>query len=88
MQNVIERSVILSPGSVLEVPIPDLISSAGPLVRHPHVDEAMERSQILQALRESGGKVAGSDGAAVRLGMRRTTLQSRMKRLHIERQYR
>jgi formate hydrogenlyase transcriptional activator len=38
-------------------------------------------------LRECSGKVAGRDGAAARLGMRRTTLQSRMKKLNIEREY-
>jgi formate hydrogenlyase transcriptional activator len=50
--------------------------------------ESAERERILAALRGSDGKVAGPDGAAARLGLRRTTLQSRMKKLHIERQYR
>jgi crotonobetainyl-CoA:carnitine CoA-transferase CaiB-like acyl-CoA transferase len=43
---------------------------------------------ILQALRESNGRVSGPNGAAARLGLRRTTLQSRMKKLGIEHQYR
>jgi formate hydrogenlyase transcriptional activator len=42
----------------------------------------------MQALRESGGRVSGPNGAAARLGLRRTTLQSRMIKLKIERQYR
>jgi formate hydrogenlyase transcriptional activator len=51
------------------------------------MEASAERERILQALRECDGKVAGTDGAAAHLGLRRTTLQSRMKKLHIERQY-
>lgn len=47
--------------------------------------EMVERDYILQVLRETGGKVAGVDGAAVKLGMKRTTLQSRMQKLKIQR---
>ena len=50
--------------------------------------ESVEREQILEALRESEGKVSRLNGAAARLGLRLTTLQSRMKKLRIERQYR
>lgn len=89
LQNMIERSVILSFGRVLEVRLPEA-AKPGPQLeqsgRH-RITESVERERILQALRESGGKVAGSHGAAARLGVRRTTLQSRIKRLHIERQY-
>jgi formate hydrogenlyase transcriptional activator len=46
-----------------------------------------ERERILRALTESRGMVGGPDGAAARLGMRRTTLQSRMQKLKIGRQY-
>jgi len=88
LQNVIERSVILSPGRVLQIALPDLAKGAGPAGRPSRVDEARERERILSVLRECGGKVAGEDGAAARLGMRRTTLQSRMKKLGIEREYR
>jgi formate hydrogenlyase transcriptional activator len=45
----------------------------------------MERQQILTALRESGGVIAGATGAAARLGIKRTTLQSRMQKLGITR---
>jgi formate hydrogenlyase transcriptional activator len=45
----------------------------------------IERQQILTALRESGGVIAGSTGAAARLGIKRTTLQSRMQKLGITR---
>jgi formate hydrogenlyase transcriptional activator len=89
LQNVIERSVILSSGRVLQIALPELAKSSAPFPRTPRLEEeSAERERILRALRESGGKVAGPNGAATRLGLRRTTLQSRMKRLNIERQYR
>lgn len=85
LQNIIERSVILSSDRTLEVPLSEL---AKPPARIAQVVRSVEHERILQALRESGGKVGGPSGAAFRLGLRRTTLQSRMKRLHIEREYR
>jgi formate hydrogenlyase transcriptional activator len=89
LQNIIERSVILSFGHVLEVRFPEPPKTGPQLVQtgRRRIDESAERERILRALSESGGKVSGSHGAAARLGLRRTTLQSRMKRLHIERQY-
>jgi formate hydrogenlyase transcriptional activator len=90
LQNIIERSVILSSGHVLEVRFPQPAKPGAQLAQtgRSRINDSVERERILQALRESGGKVAGSGGAAARLGVLRTTLQSRMKRLHIERQYR
>lgn len=87
LQNVIERSVILSPGHVLQVTIPDVPLTSPAIARPPRLDESAERERILRALVESRGKVSGEDGAAVKLGLRRTTLQSRMKSLGIERQF-
>jgi formate hydrogenlyase transcriptional activator len=88
LQNVIERSVILSPGRVLQIAMPEVARASGGAPRVSRLQEAAERDRILQALRETNGRVAGPDGAAARLGVRRTTLQSRMKKLRIERQYR
>jgi formate hydrogenlyase transcriptional activator len=88
LQNVIERSVILSPGRVLQIALPEIAKSSPSSPRTPRFEESAERERILQALRESDGKVSGLNGAAARLGLRRTTLQSRMKKLNIERQYR
>ena len=90
LQNIIERSVILSSGHVLEVRLPEPARPSAQFVQtgRRRIDESVERERILAALRESGGKVSGAHGAAARLGLRRTTLQSRIKRLHIERQYR
>ena len=47
-----------------------------------------EREAILKALEEAGGMVGGPDGAAARLGLKRTTLQSRMRKYNISRQFR
>ena len=84
LQNLVERSVILSPGRVLQIAIPDVIPDSGGRVRK---DEDSERARILDALRVAGGKIAGAGGAAARLGLMRSTLYSRMKKLNIERQY-
>jgi formate hydrogenlyase transcriptional activator len=48
---------------------------------------ASERARILRALRKANGQVGGPDGAAARLGMKRTTLQSRMRKYNIARQF-
>jgi formate hydrogenlyase transcriptional activator len=81
LENLIERAVILSPGTTLEIPIADLRPD---LALAPSATlETAERQHIRQVLEETGWKVAGPDGAAARLGMKRTTLQSRIKRLGI-----
>ncbi len=87
LQNVIERSVILSPGRMLQIALPEIPKSSD-VALPPRLDSSAERERILQALQECGGKVAGPNGAAARLGLQRTTLQSRMKKLGIERLYR
>lgn len=91
LQNLIERSVILTNGSVLTVAMAELIGrtgAVGPNPRSLETIQAAERERILRALKEANGVVGGSGGAAARLGLKRTTLQSRMRRLQISRQYR
>jgi formate hydrogenlyase transcriptional activator len=84
LENFIERSVILTEGSTLNVPLSELKPvSAG--AAHDATLESLEREHILRVLRESGGVIAGLRGAAARLGMKRTTLQSRMQRMGITR---
>jgi formate hydrogenlyase transcriptional activator len=96
LQNVLERALILSSGPVLEVDLADLMPHHSP----PRLTEAkvqslplksvreglqqIQRDEILRALREAGGRVGGADGAAARLGLKRTTLIARMSRLGIE----
>ncbi len=89
LQNVIERSVILSAGGELRVELPEMQQSAsfGSQDGHSSHDSA-ERERILRALRETHGRISGPDGAAARLGVKRTTLQSRMKKLNIDREFR
>ena len=85
LENVIERAVILSPGPTLRVPLADL-QAAEPASSSTAVTLAdAEREHILVALRDAHWVLAGPNGAAARLGMKRTTLQSKMKKLGISR---
>jgi formate hydrogenlyase transcriptional activator len=81
LQNFIERSVILSKGPVLSGSPPAL--TGAPKASAPITLEEAERSHILRILEQTEGVVGGPRGAAARLGMRRTTLISKMKRLGI-----
>jgi formate hydrogenlyase transcriptional activator len=88
LQNVIERSVILTQGKTLTIAMPEILSGNGIAQRND--SEMMlnaERERILRALKQSKGVVGGPDGAAARLGLRRTTLQSRIRKLNISRAY-
>jgi formate hydrogenlyase transcriptional activator len=98
LQNVIERSVILSSGPTLNVPVAELYPRTAAA---PANDEAqatstrrtpvrsilaeVDRNQIIRALKEADGRVGGPGGAAARLGLKRTTFVTRMKKLGIER---
>jgi formate hydrogenlyase transcriptional activator len=90
LQNVLERSVILSRGSALQVPLHELIGKAAPVTWHGASGgpNHSERDVILKALEEAKGMVGGPNGAAARLGLKRTTLQSRMRKYNIARQFR
>jgi len=83
LENLVERSVILTPGSVLRAPLGEL---------HGVIEEVhgvtlgeKERERILRALRECHGQIGGANGAAARLGLKRTTLQSKINKLGIKR---
>jgi formate hydrogenlyase transcriptional activator len=86
LQNVVERSVILSSGAVLHSPALAELKRVGkgPAPQARTLAEA-ERAQIVQALRETDWVVGGSDGAAARLGLKRTTLLDKMRRQGISR---
>jgi formate hydrogenlyase transcriptional activator len=88
LQNVIERSVVLSNGPELHVALPELDRNAAVVampVRASNVTDISERARILQVLKESKGMVGGANGAAARLGLKRTTLQARMRKYNIAR---
>jgi formate hydrogenlyase transcriptional activator len=97
LQNVIERAVIISTDPVLSVDVSDLkFPNAGPTVEKSpspnltpgalhNVLEETERQQIIKALKQSNWVVAGPNGAAAHLGMKRSTLQQRIRKLGIAR---
>jgi|SRR5882672_1303302 len=82
LENFIERSVILTHGSVLQAPLKELESVSA--AEDDDTLEAMNRDHIVRALQQSRGRLGGINGAAERLGMNRTTLQSKLKRLGID----
>jgi PAS domain S-box-containing protein len=86
LENFIERSVILTQGSVLVSPLSELkpISTTAEEKAVDESLEAAEREHILRALRESHGQIGGLKGAAMRLGLKRTTLQSKLKHFGID----
>jgi formate hydrogenlyase transcriptional activator len=89
LQNLVERSVILSEGKILQLVTPESRTVYGAMpARGPELSSAQERERILHALKAANGVVGGTHGAAARLGLRRTTLQSRMNKLKIGREYR
>ncbi len=90
LENMLERAVILTRGAVLYVPLAELeleeeeeaAEAAEP--ENPNL-RAAEREHILKVLREAKGQIGGPEGAAARLGLKRTTLNSKLKKLGIER---
>ncbi len=85
LENFIERAVILTQGSALRVPLSELETSSDTPSTADGTLESAERDHILRVLRETKGVIAGAQGAAARLGLKRTTLNSRLKKLGIER---
>jgi formate hydrogenlyase transcriptional activator len=87
LQNLVERAVILSTGPVLRVPVDDLrphLVAASPTRKSETLEEA-ERRHILNALDAADWVISGPKGAAITLGMKRSTLQARMEKLGIRR---
>jgi DNA-binding NtrC family response regulator len=86
LQNFIERAVILTPGRTLRSPLDELkgpSATASVSTSGSSTLEEVEREHILQALEQSRGVVGGRHGAAARLGLKRTTLLSKMEKLGI-----
>jgi formate hydrogenlyase transcriptional activator len=90
LENFIERSIILSHDSVLQLPLAELEQQTTafllpePESIHTNLKE-VEREHILRTLKDTKWRIGGRTGAAARLGMKRTTLQSLVKRLGIDR---
>jgi formate hydrogenlyase transcriptional activator len=85
LENFIERAVILSSGSNLFVPLAELKRPNHAANGSVATLEEAEREHILKALRDTNWVIGGAAGAAARLGMKRTTLQSKMQKLGIAR---
>jgi formate hydrogenlyase transcriptional activator len=83
LQNFIERAVILTPESTLQIQVDELDRSTPITSTSANTLEDIEREHILQTLRQTGGIVGGRRGAALRLGLKRTTLLSKMEKLGI-----
>jgi len=83
LENFIERSVILTHSSALQVPIGEL-GGNGKTAPLPGTREADQRDEIARVLKDTNGRVGGPQGAAARMGVKRTTLLSRMKKLGID----
>jgi formate hydrogenlyase transcriptional activator len=83
LENFIERSVILTHGSALQAPIGEL-SNNGKTTPVAGTREANERDEMVRILKITNGRVAGPDGAAARMGLKRTTLIARMKKLGVD----
>ncbi len=86
LENFIERSVILSDDTVLRAPLAELEIEMREGGSSDYTLDTAERQHILGVLRETGGLLSGPTGAAHRLGLKRTTLQSKMQRLRITRE--
>ncbi|HWY21181.1 MAG TPA: sigma 54-interacting transcriptional regulator [Candidatus Acidoferrum sp.] len=83
LENFIERSVILTHGTALQAPIAEL-SNNGKTTPLAGTREASERDEMVRVLKVTKGRVAGADGAAARMGLKRTTLIARMKKLGVD----
>ena len=85
LANFIERAVIMTRSEELELPVTALPTGSDPVVAvsSPSTFKQAECNVIIEALRAAAGRVAGKDGAAERLGLKRTTLQNKIRRLGI-----
>jgi PAS domain S-box-containing protein len=85
LDNFLERAVILTRGSSLQAPLGELQIVSDGSAAEAMRPESSERANILQMLKETGGVIGGPGGAAKRLGLKRTTLNSKLKKMGIER---
>jgi formate hydrogenlyase transcriptional activator len=83
LQNLVERAVILTRSSTLAIVVPELAGNGASSIRS-HAGNSDEQDRIMRILKESNGLVGGPNGAAARLGLKRTTLITRMKKLGID----
>jgi formate hydrogenlyase transcriptional activator len=85
LENFIERCVIVTPGDELRVPSSELKRSVGRTGAPAATFEEAERQLIIDTLKAASGKISGKSGATERLGLKRSTLQNKMRKLNISR---
>jgi len=83
LQNLVERAVILTRSSTLAISVPELANGGGNLAP-ARAGNGEEQDRIVRILKETKGRVGGQNGAAARLGLKRTTLLTRMKKMGID----
>ena len=83
LENFVERAVILTQGDELNVPLAELKKSSGRNAIPVSTFQQAERQAIIEALKAASGRISGAGGTAERLGLKRTTLQNKMRRLNI-----
>jgi formate hydrogenlyase transcriptional activator len=83
LENFVERAVILTQGDELNVPLAELKKSSVPNAAPVSTFQQAERQAIIEALKAASGRISGAGAAAERLGLKRTTLQNKMRRLNI-----
>jgi formate hydrogenlyase transcriptional activator len=83
LENLVERAVVLARGEKLEVTVPEL-TDEGISATRAGIDKFEKQDRIVRILKETKGRVGGADGAAARMGLKRTTLIERMKKLGID----
>jgi formate hydrogenlyase transcriptional activator len=83
LENFVERAVILTQGDELNVPLAELKKSSVPNAAPGSTFQQAERQAIIEALKAASGRISGAGAAAERLGLKRTTLQNKMRRLNI-----
>jgi transcriptional regulator with GAF, ATPase, and Fis domain len=82
LQNLVERAVILTRSSTLAISVPEL-ANKGANLAPARANDSNEQARIVRILKETKGRVGGPNGAAARLGLKRTTLITRMNKLGI-----
>jgi formate hydrogenlyase transcriptional activator len=83
LENLVERAVVLSHGEKLEISVPELADGSMSAAT-AGIEKFEKQDRIVRILKETKGRVGGADGAAARMGLKRTTLIERMKKLGID----
>jgi len=83
LENFVERAVILTQGEELNVPLAELKKSSVRNTAPVSTFQEAERQAIIEALKAASGRISGAGAAAERLGLKRTTLQNKMRRLNV-----